>query len=130
MPPPTWIHHISLSVTDADRSAAWYRRVLGVEDAGRRDGTMWQRVLLQGGNFILSFTAHSQTQPIDTFDPERVGLDHVGIGCRDRDELLAWVRHIDDLGITRSDIIEAPHAVLFTCPDPDGIPLEFYWFID
>ena len=44
-----------------------------------------------------------------------------------REDLDAWLAHVDGLGFERSEVTEAPHAHLFTCPDPDGTPVEFYW---
>lgn len=90
MPPAPWLHHVSLTVTDLDRSAEWYRTVLGLEEAGRRDGPSWRKVVLRSGDFLLALTAHDGTQAQDRFDETRVGLDHVAVGCRDRAALEAW----------------------------------------
>ncbi len=59
----------------------------------------------------------------------RVGVDHIGFGCRSRAELDAWIAHLETQGVTRSEVTETPRAHLVTCRDPDGIPLEFYWLV-
>lgn len=127
MPPAPWLHHISLSVTDLDRSAAWYRRALDLGETARRDGPTWRKILLRSGSFVLSLTAHEGTAAEGSFDETTVGLDHVAIGCRDRSELDAWIAHLEAVDVPHAPITEAPHAHLVTCRDPDGTPVEFYW---
>ena len=123
------IAHIALSVSDLDRSEAWYRRLLDVHQSSRRTGPTWRRVILQANTVRLSLTAHNGTASTDRFDERRIGLDHIAIGCRDRTALDSWINHIDTLGLSRGPVVEAEHAHLFVCRDPDGIPVEFYWLI-
>jgi glyoxylase I family protein len=126
MPPQPYVDHVALSVTDLDRSEPWYRRLLDVQHVTHRDGPTWRRAILQAEGFRLSLTEHDDTQPADRFDETRVGLDHIGIGCRDRAALEAWIRHVDNLDIDRGPTIEATHAHLFVCRDPDDVAIEFY----
>jgi len=127
VPPRTSIHHVTLTVRDVEVSADWYARVLGLERLGNtREGPTWRRIVLVGDGFLVGVTAHDGTVDGDTFDEARVGLDHVGFGCADRAELDAWAQHVDGLGIERSAIVASPHAALFTCRDPDGMPVELY----
>lgn len=127
MPPRPRLHHLSVTVTDLDGAADFYRRVLGLDEVGTRQGPTWRKAILAADGFLLSLTAHDTTAAGDRFDEARVGLDHLAIGCDRRDDLDAWLAHVDGLGIERSDVTQAPHAHLFTCRDPDGTPVEFYW---
>lgn len=127
MPPRPRVHHVSFSVTDLDTSTDFYTRLLGVEQVGGREGTAWRKTLVGTDGFLLSLTEHVATRDGDRFDETRPGLDHLGIGCGSREDLDAWLAHVDGLGFERSQVTEAPHAHLFTCRDPDGTPVEFYW---
>lgn len=129
MPPDPWLHHLALTVTDLERSTAWYRDLLGTIEVVPRDGPTWRRVLLRGPNLLLSLAVHDGTDPGDRFDERRVGIDHLAIGCRERADLDAWVAHLDELGVVHGPITEAPHAHLVACHDPDGIAVEFYWLV-
>lgn len=130
MPPPRpRLHHVGLTVTDLDRSVAWYQRVLGLEEVVRRDGPTWRRVLVRAPGFALSLSVHDTTSSHDRFDEARVGLDHLAIGCDTRSELDAWVARLDELGVPHAPVTEAPHAHLVACHDPDGIAVEFYWLV-
>lgn len=129
VPPRPYVDHVAVSVRDLDRSEAWYLRLLGIDEAVRRDGPTWRRAILQVDGFRLSLTEHEDTRTADQFDETRVGLDHLGIGCRDRAAFDAWLAHVEHLGIPRSPVVEAPHAHLFVCRDPDGVPVEFYWLL-
>ncbi|MFA9444926.1 VOC family protein [Egicoccus sp. AB-alg6-2] len=127
MPPRPRLHHVSVSVTDLEASANWYRRVLAVEEIGTRQGAGWRKSVLGTDGFLVSLTRHDAADADDRFDETRVGLDHLAIGCDRREDLDAWLAHVDELGLERSPVTEAPHAHLFTCRDPDGMPVEFYW---
>lgn len=127
MPPSPRVHHVSFSVTDLDASTDFYRRLLDAEQVGTREGPAWRKTLVGTDGFLLSLTAHDATDPDGRFSETRPGLDHVGIGCGSREDLDAWLAHVDGLGFERSVVTEAPHAHLFTCRDPDGTPIEFYW---
>ncbi|MEX2550707.1 MAG: VOC family protein [Nitriliruptoraceae bacterium] len=127
MPPQPWIHHITLNVTDLKASAEWYGRLLGLDVASERAGDGWRRLFFATDGFLLGLTQHDDTRSDDTFDVVRVGVDHIGVGCRNRKELEGWIEHLDAEGIARSEVTEAASAHLVTCRDPDGIPIEFYW---
>jgi glyoxylase I family protein len=127
VPPDAWLHHVALTVTDLERSTAWYGNLLGSPEVLTRDGATWRRVLLRAPTLLLSLTTHDGTEPDDRFDERRVGIDHLAIGCRERADLDAWVAHLDALGVRHGPITEAPHAHLVACHDPDGIAVEFYW---
>jgi glyoxylase I family protein len=127
MTTPGDYHHVTVTVTDLERSFAWYRDVLGCEKLADREGPDWTRVVMRlPDGPILGITVHEGTSEADAFDHRRVGLDHIGILCRDREELVAWEARLDAIGVRHGGIVDAPYASAITCRDPDDIPIEFF----
>ena len=54
------------------------------------------------------------------------GLDHLGFGVADREELQAWADHLTAVGIDHSGLVEVPYGIALSLKDPDGIALEFF----
>lgn len=127
MPTPDGFHHLTLTVTDLARSAAWYQSVLNLEKVADRVGDGWTRVLLRGQDgFTVGLTEHEATLAGASFDPRAVGLDHLSIRCTGREGVEAWAVHLDQLGLAHSGIIDAAAGSLLVVEDPDGIPVEFF----
>jgi catechol 2,3-dioxygenase-like lactoylglutathione lyase family enzyme len=134
-PALTGIHHVGLTVTDVEASAAWYQQMLGLhrefdEPHHRSD---------QGGRAIVLCTAdmsvsvgldHHPANRGEGFDPTRTGLDHACFQVASVDELHAWATHLDIEGIHNSGVyaMEAMPISLVTFHDPDGIQLELIAF--
>jgi glyoxylase I family protein len=115
-----------LTVSDVEASAAWYTRALGMDRGPNMVGPGWQRTLMHAGpGVVIGLQAHERTPQGDRFDETRVGLDHLSIACKDRAEIEAWLRKLDDGGVPHSTISAEP-ANVATTQDPDGIPIEFF----
>lgn len=121
------VHHLTLTVTDAESSADWYQRLLGPATVIRRQGPDWTRVRMQWpGGLVIGVTQHESTSGTDAFDHTRIGLDHVGLGCDGEAEVRAWAQRMDDLGIGHGPVEDVPYGWAVTARDPDGIPVEFF----
>lgn len=121
------VHHVTLTVTDPDASARWYRALLGEAEVTLREGLGFRRVRLRWPNgFVLGLTRHDGTGADDAFDALRVGLDHLGILCDSEEEVRAWARRMDDLGVAHGPVEEAAYAWAVTARDPDGIAVELF----
>jgi uncharacterized protein (TIGR00725 family) len=126
-PAPVRVHHLALTVTDVDRSAAWYQQLLGPAAVQPREGPGWRRRRLQWpGGLVIGVTAHDRTPTDDRFDPTRVGMDHVGLECAGEHEVRAWAERLDAIGAPRGPIEDVPYGWAVTGRDPDGIPVEFF----
>jgi catechol 2,3-dioxygenase-like lactoylglutathione lyase family enzyme len=75
---------------------------------------------------VIGVTAHDGSAANDVFGPERVGLDHIGLGCRDEAEVRRWARRLDSIGAPRGPVEDVPYGWAVTGRDPDGIPVEFF----
>ncbi len=124
------ISHLDLTVSDAEASAEWYGRVLGLRRLKRTDLDDRIMIVLQhpGSRLIIGLNQHHRPAAA-AFDERIPGLDHVGFGVGTRDELVALEAMLTDLGVEHSPVTDAPSgsgtALVFR--DPDNIQLEFWW---
>src|SRR5216684_290097 len=98
------VTHVALTVSDLDRSVAWYGRLFGskpdkLDDNGVFRAAVW--LLGRGTIVALHQCKGPRTEPFDEFRP---GLDHLAFGCTDRAELAAWAARLNALGIEHGDI--------------------------
>ena len=75
---------------------------------------------------VIGVTRHDGTGAVDRFGHERVGLDHIGLGCTSEADVRGWAEHMDREGIGRGPVETAPYGWAVTARDPDGIPVEFF----
>ncbi len=127
MPELPTIAHVTLTVSDLDRSVPWYERLFGAtleidEDPGPFRRAVW----LVGGQTLVGL--HQFPDPADTlpFNERRTGLDHLAFACASRGDLEAWEARLDELGIANGGIVDAPYGSGLSFRDPDNIALEFY----
>lgn len=121
------IHHITLTVTDLAKSAAWYQQLLGDAQVIEREGPGWKRIRLNWPDgLVLSFTRHDETDAGESFDHRRVGLDHIGLGCVDEAEVSGWCEKLENLGFEHGPLEDVPYGWAVTARDPDNIAVEFF----
>jgi glyoxylase I family protein len=134
------VHHLRMSVTDVQRSTAFYTEVLGFEVAMDAppppDDENFDTLVdsLQGGVILMHQGMFFGLRPVDDeranasdrFDPLRVGLDHISFGVPTRADLDAATRLLDERGVEHGPIRDlAPLGLsLLAFFDPDGIALE------
>ncbi len=121
------ITHVALTVTDLDRSAAFYERLLGVEPALDEDtGAFYHKAYPVSDGMLLGLHLHPDGETGERFRVTQPGLDHVAFGCASRDELAGWQARLDELGIAHGGIVDAAYGSGLSFKDPDGIALEFF----
>ena len=114
--------HVAVTVTDLDRSVAWYSRLFGTDPV----------IVTRAPTFAWAawpeFGLHQHDEPLDdvTFSERRPGLDHVAFKCADHDVLEAWRQRLDELGLEHSDVLHEFYGSGLALRDPDGIALEFF----
>jgi glyoxylase I family protein len=123
----TGVHHATLSVSDLDRTATWYRDVLGFEDMLRYrndtiGGTCHILTHPDIDGFILSFMQWDAPNGTP-FDEHTLGLDHLSFGVADRAALEDRRHRLDDQNVKYS-ITELPELSVLVLRDPDSIQLE------
>ena len=123
----TGFHHVALTVSDLATSAAWYQRVLGLVELFREDGNDRRAVVFgfPGGGHAVGLVWHAETT--GAFDPRQVGLDHFSFVVERREDLDAWVQHLDDKGVAHSGVVDVPPGAILNFKDPDDIALAIFW---
>lgn len=143
-PHPLWQHpdmaiqsssfaHIRLTVTDIARSRAFYERVfawpIAVEMPADADpATEDALAFLFGGVLYDMGGAMLGLRPVasDTFDEDRVGLDHLSFAVGSRADLDEAISLLDGLGVAHGGIKDIGQGYILEFRDPDNIALELY----
>ena len=127
VPEITNIHHVALTVTDADCSAEWYQDLLGVQCvlSGDTDDVRFRVLADMTSGTVFGVREYPGSEG-SRFDEFRTGLDHLAFGVRDRTELEAWQGELERRGIPFSPIAETPIGTVLVFRDPDNIQLEFW----
>jgi glyoxylase I family protein len=127
MPESLTIAHVTLTVSDLDRSGPWYERLFDIKVVVADDpGPFRRAVMLVGGQTLVGL--HQFPEPADDlpFNERRVGLDHLAFACSSRRELEAWKVRLDELGIVNGGVVDAAYGSALSFRDPDNIALEFF----
>ncbi|MDQ1711756.1 MAG: glyoxylase family protein [Frankiaceae bacterium] len=127
MPDFTGVSHVGLSVTDLDRSVAWYTDVLGFVLVMPTDAPGLRRMLLAhpGSGLMVGLSQH-EAGTGTAFDERATGLDHLSLAVNDREELVRWAEHLAAKGVTASPIEDAFYGNVLVLRDPDNIQLELF----
>jgi catechol 2,3-dioxygenase-like lactoylglutathione lyase family enzyme len=126
------LHHLGLTVSDAERSAKWYEQVLGFHRVGAVGGAGDARrkiFLRHAGLPIRLGLVEHRVGSGRRFDETNAGLDHLSFGVADATELEQWCVRLDEHGVQHSPISDARSisgARVLVFRDPDNIQLELF----
>jgi glyoxylase I family protein len=120
------ITHVAVTVSDLERSEAWYTALLGVAPVLDEDTGPFRHIVYAVGGTLLGLHGFPDLATTEKFDERRPGLDHISFGCADRDELVAWGARLDELGIAHGEIEDAGYGSGLSFRDPDNIALELF----
>ena len=121
----TGVHHVALRSTDLARSRIFYLERLGFTLLLETPDIF---IFAAGATAFGVRAPDAQTSGTDTFDPFRVGLDHIALACTDAQELHRVTAGLSAAGIENTGVKMDPtlgkEYVAFK--DPDGIKWELY----
>ena len=123
----TGYSHVSITVTDLDKSRTWYSNVLGWTPMmeGRTDTTTYAIGTLSEGAMVV-LRVHDT--PIgDHFDERRPGLDHVSFGVEAESDLHELEERLRSANATFTPAQDVGYAQVLTFRDPDNIALEAFF---
>lgn len=120
-------HHVAFTVSDLDRSKAWYRDLLGMVEvfSGRSEEVDFVVLADPESAWVLGLRRYHQREA-DQFDEFRTGLDHFAFSVASIAELQAWERELARRGVMFTPITETPIGSVIVFRDPDNIQLEFW----
>lgn len=127
------LSHLDLTVTDLERSVAFYDHVLGRLGYDRRDDVgagapCWGISDPSGGFFTIALKPAPPEKRCARHDRYTPGLHHLAFHADNREDVNEFHRFLQGIGAT---VLDPPaeytytlgyYAVFFT--DPDGIKLE------
>lgn len=131
---PTGFSHIRLTVTDINRSCAFYEGVFGFEpllvpppddapqDAHDAAWFLFGGVIYRFRDMLFGLRPVADAQ--DRFDEDRVGLDHLSFALPDRAALDAAVAVLDEQGIAHGGVKDIGAGAILEFRDPDNNALE------
>lgn len=122
------LHHVTIRVTDLDRTRQFYAEVLGfdVEEPPVMDSRRLRFFL--GKTMVVIRPLLPGTPPDDRFDERRVGMDHLAARADEHDDLVRLLVSLEAAGVETQGIQQHPWLPSeFVCfRDPDNIQWEFY----
>ena len=119
------VSHISLRSTDLARSKRFYIDLLGFKFLMEIPGLY----LFQAGNTVFGIQGpHAQTSSTDSFNPFRVGLDHIALACDNEAELERVAAALTAAGVKTAgvEMDQTLGKKYVSFRDPDQIAWEFY----
>ncbi len=118
------VHHVTLTVSDPDRSREFYVNVLGFQQEAEFDiGPL----LRNGSSWLLLFPAPNEATAGDRFDENRIGLQTLGFSLGNLQELQQAEKILDALRVPHGIIQDfGPEIKLYSLllRDPDNIQIE------
>lgn len=125
--------HVRLTVTDIDRSRAFYDAVFNLpvafqlppnadEQTQERLSFLFGGIIYQLGDSLLGLRPVAS----DHFDEDRVGLDHLSFAVDSRAELEAALTQLDELRVPHEGIKDIGAGYILEFRDPDNIALELF----
>ncbi len=120
------VHHLRLTVSDVERSRAFYTDVVGFQFVM----DLPSGVFLSNGAVGLGLGPSpdpTRAPASDQFDEARIGLDHLSFSVASRDELESARQLLDERGIPHGEVTDLGDAFglyILAFRDPDNIQLE------
>ena len=119
------VHHIAIRISDMEQSKSFYIDQLGFNAVLDTPDLL---IFFAGTTAIALKGPEGKVADGDQFNPFRVGLDHIALGCDNRDELERVARalsehNIENTGIKLDETLQKDYVAF---KDPDRISWEFY----
>lgn len=120
---PKFIDHILIMVKDVRKTEEFYSKILG-EPIHKDDYSVAWRM----GETKVFFGSPFKELERNTFNRNRIGLNHLAFGVRTLEELKKWEKKLNKVCIKNSGIIKDKYKnrEYIWFDDADGVRQEFY----
>jgi catechol 2,3-dioxygenase len=115
--------HVTLRVTDVERSEAFYRDVLGLAVGERRPG---RATFFTRGEQHHDLAVFAPGEDVPPDPPGPPGLGHFALKLPDFGQFKAAYQHCKANGVQVYRVENYPNSRSFYIKDPDGIGIEIY----
>jgi catechol 2,3-dioxygenase-like lactoylglutathione lyase family enzyme len=123
------LSHFGITVTDLERSVAFYTGVLGFEKCMENREADWTRIGVRLGDVVLELFSPHPAGPdgvINPFYPIALGRPKIALTV---DDALAAYDRIRAAGIpVLCEVTTTAVSQFFFIQDPDGTPIQLQWF--
>jgi glyoxylase I family protein len=119
------IHHITLLVSDLDRSLAFYRNVLGlrlVKQTVNEDDKAARHFIFGDADGMLITCL--EYPDLEEGKVGRGSTHHFALSVESQAELAAWKQYLDEKGIPTTDLMDRGDFRSIYLRDPDGHIVE------
>jgi glyoxylase I family protein len=119
------IHHLTLRVSDYNRAKEFYTKILDFEIVLEKPNLF---IFFAGNTAIAIRGPEKETPKNDSFNPFRVGLDHVALACNEESELHRVASELENAGVWNTGVKtdETLNKKYVAFKDPDQISWEYY----
>jgi catechol 2,3-dioxygenase-like lactoylglutathione lyase family enzyme len=119
------VHHVTLTVSDVARSMKFYTELFNFQKVA----DLGPRAILSNGTVLLALTPPTdpaQAIQQDTFNENRIGLDHVSFSVASMAEMEAAAKLLDENDVEHGEINPlTPFGIaVMAIRDPDNIQIE------
>ena len=121
-------HHIGLTVSRLEESAAFFTSLLGWKEVGRN--TEYPAIFVSDGSVMLTLWKIKQ-EPATAFDKNRnIGLHHVAFLVASEADLSSLHAKLVENKIKvefAPELLKQGPAIHMMCYEPSGVRIEFIW---
>ena len=121
-------HHIGLTVSRLEESAAFFVGLLGWKEVRRN--TEYPAIFVSDGNIMVTLWAAKEQPPIEFNKNKNVGLHHVAFQVGSEAILNSLYENLKDNKIQIEfgpEVLGTGPAKHMICYEPSGIRIEFTW---
>jgi catechol 2,3-dioxygenase-like lactoylglutathione lyase family enzyme len=122
------VHHVALTVSKLEESAAFFTALLGWQEVRRDDS--FPAIFVSDGRVMVTLWKNRDTAPL-AFDPGRnIGLHHLAFAVDSEAELNGLHELLRQNGVEiefAPELVREGPAKHLMCRDPSGIRIEFFW---
>lgn len=122
------VHHIGLTVSKLEESAAFFATMLGWKEVKRDDN--YPAIFVSDGNIMVTLW-NTKEEPVEKFNKNKnVGLHHVAFNVATEAGLNELYKKLVGHGLTiefAPELLRDGPARHMMCYDPSGVRVEFIW---